>query len=405
MGFLAITFDERFGASADELGRLPTYEAFQEFDRGLELLPQYEYGEALQHFLHAFELDSAFFTALIYASVPVMQERRPQELDSLIQILEAHENELAEYDRHWMQFLQGFRDGDHDVVLRELSHASHVAPQSRATYLHAMFLELRNRPREELSVLSAIDPNRGAMRGNWLYWNRKAFAHHMLGEHDRELEAIREARELYPGEDMLRVPEIVALAALGKIDEVYELLYSIEDWAHGPARAVGRELRAHGSLEAAQEVFDHAVELLLALPPEEGAERGNRYSLGYLMYLAGEWDEALEIVEALVTEYPGERDYVVLLGATAARLGDRERALRMSERLIDLDIDTFWEYGNIPVMRARIAAALGDHSDAISLLQEAFRRGWVSPSRWHQFVEFEPLRDHPEFKELIRPKG
>jgi hypothetical protein len=77
----------------------------------------------------------------------------------------------------------------------------------------------------------------------------------------------------------------------------------------------------------------------------------------------------------------------------------------MSERLTELDTDTFWEYGDIPVRRARIAAALGDHSDAVRLLQEAFQHGWVSPNRWHQFVEFDPLRDYPPFQELLRPKG
>ena len=56
-------------------------------------------------------------------------------------------------------------------------------------------------------------------------------------------------------------------------------------------------------------------------------------------------------------------------------------------------------------LRPRIAAVLGEHAEAVSLLQEAYRLGWVHTASVHLDVDFEPLRDRPEYQELMRPKG
>ena len=52
-----------------------------------------------------------------------------------------------------------------------------------------------------------------------------------------------------------------------------------------------------------------------------------------------------------------------------------------------------------------LRAGVSEYAEAVSLLQEEFRQGWVFPIDLHHFVEFEPLRDDPEFQELMRPKG
>jgi tetratricopeptide (TPR) repeat protein/TolB-like protein len=402
MGFLAMTFDERFSASATQGGRLPTYEAYRAFDEGMEtLVGPYDSRAALPHFLRAFELDSTFLTPLIYASIAALNTARLPLVDSLLQVLEAHADQLSEYDRHWMRSLRAFIDYDHETALRAISSAAQIAPQSRASYLRAFTLQLLNRPREELEVLASIDPNRGGMRGNWLYWLRVIEAHEMLGEHTQALDASRKARDQYPGL-YFSYPEVVALVALGRTEDARRLLPEVENfWGH---IRLGNGLRSHGQIRMAQEVFDQTVEWVRALPPEEVAQETNRLYLAVALYHAEEWTEAWDVLEALVGEFPDDVDYVGLLGCAAARLGNRERALDISEQLAAMVEHEFQD--RRPVWQARIAAVLGERAEAVRLLEETFRQRWldygvtVNPN-----IDFESLRDYPPFQEFLRPKG
>ena len=108
-------------------------------------------------------------------------------------------------------------------------------------------------------------------------------------------------------------------------------------------------------------------------------------------------------MEVLVSEYPENEDYMGLLGVIAARLGDREKALKISGQLGAmarpklLDLNTQY--------RVRIAAVLGEPAEAVRLLQDALRKAWLNPPWFRVEVDFESLRDYPPFQELMRPKG
>jgi tetratricopeptide (TPR) repeat protein len=406
--------DERYATSADHIGHLPTYEAYQAFDQGMDLLLEdYNSQDALRHFLQAFELDSTFYTALIYAAIPVFNRGGRQLMDSILHVLTSNADRLSEYDRHWVRVHQAVIDADHEAALRAARSAARLAPQSRAAYLHAYLLELLNRPREELQVLAAIDPERGGMRGNWLYWIRVIVAHHMLGEHVQELDAVRRAREQYPDLTFFRGYEVGALAALDRVDDVRQILVEVEDQTRN--YYVAPAVRAHGHIRLARETCAQWVQWLRALSAEEAARRGNRFALAFALYYADEWAEALPIAEELVAEFHdvqrgGVRtldvtNYLGLLGVIRARLGDREGALDISERLAAMDTDEFLDLDNRTAWRAQIAALLGEHAEAVRLLQEKARQGWVYVPWLHHYAALEPLRDYPPFQEFMRPKG
>ena len=107
----------------------------------------------------------------------------------------------------------------------------------------------------------------------------------------------------------------------------------------------------------------------------------------------------------LAAEFPENQAYVGLSGVIAARRGDRERAMEISEQIAVMDTDLFLDEDGRTVWRSRILATLGEHAEAVSLLQETARSGWVNPFDLANIIEFAPLRDHPDFQELIRPKG
>ena len=120
---------------------------------------------------------------------------------------------------------------------------------------------------------------------------------------------------------------------------------------------------------------------------------------------AERWDEARRAYEQLAAEKPDEWSYQAQLGIIAARTGEREKALRISDQLATLDVastrNDWWPIYN----RACIAAVLGDREQSIALIHEAIEQGfWHFDHMWRD-MDLESLRDYPPFKELIRPKG
>jgi DNA-binding SARP family transcriptional activator len=403
MGLLAITLDERYSGWAGRMGHLPAYEAYQVFDEGMELLLQNPSSrDAQQQFLRAFEIDSTFFTALMYAAVPLINAGGRPLMDSLLQVLTSHADQLSEYDRHWMRFLQAVVDSDHEGAVRLGRSLVQMAPQSRAPLMYTYLLLCLNRPRAVLDILKDTDPDRGGVRGNRIYWDRLLDAHHMLGEHVQELEVAQRARERYPEQINFLRYEAIALAALGRVDEVKHLVAEFDGVAR--SRTPGEALLAHGHIEAAREVFDRTVEVCRELF-RESPEPQNKYRLTYALSNSGEYAEAWQIVEELVAESPENTDYVGLSGVIAARLGERQVALHISEQIGAMETNAFVGFDQRTVWQARIAAALGEYAGAVMLLQQAYRQGWLLLPEVKYFVEFAPLHDDPDFQELFRPKG
>ncbi len=90
-------------------------------------------------------------------------------------------------------------------------------------------------------------------------------------------------------------------------------------------------------------------------------------------------------------------------GVTAARIGDRTTADKMSKQLASVDAP--FTMGGPSFARAAIAAQLGERDEAIRLLQQAITLGFHDHDRLHVDISFDPIRNDPEFQEIMRPKG
>jgi tetratricopeptide (TPR) repeat protein len=430
MGLLAVAFDERLASTTHLMGQLPTYEAYQAFAEGMdEYSISGNMSAAQRLFYRAFELDSTFLTALIYASL-THTKIRPGELrsaDSLTQVLAAHSDQLSEYDRHWLHYLEAYVHGDQEARVVALRGAARMAPQSIAVFELVDALEQTYRNHEALEVLATLDPARGVMRGNRDYWSQMIVSLRYVGEHSRQLEVLHEARRHYPDDAWLDYTEVATLLDLGRVDEAEDLVpdLPIEQLRPGFHLWIGKEFLRHGHPEVAREVFDWIIEWMRDRPPEESAQERWRqpgyweYRLAHTLYYAEQWDEARRLFERLASELPDivpydpasegdfEADYVNCvgyLGVIAARLGERERALEISGQLAAMSQP--YLNGRHTEWRARIAAVLGQREDAVRLLREAYRQGAASPVRVFTHVDFNlPLRDYPPFQEFISPKG
>jgi len=260
-----------------------------------------------------------------------------------------------------------------------------------------------------------MDPERGWMRGYPYYYMLLAGAHHVLGDHERELEAAVRGREQYVGLRYMLF-EVRALAALGLVEQLNERLDQSlnmmggwsSNWTPGDLMlAAAAELRAHGYKAEARPILDRAVTWHEERPPEEAATANHRYGYALSLYQSERWEEADALFRELSTEYPTSVTYKGFLGVIAARRGDLEAASEIDGQLAAVDrpymigFHTYW--------RSRIAAVLEDRESAVRLLRDAAAAGWPyfrGSQYWiHSVMDFESLSHYPPYQELVRPKG
>jgi len=302
--------------------------------------------------------------------------------------------------------LRALLEGDRASSLPSIRRAAEIAPGSKAVYNNAYSAIELNRPREAINSLLKLDPERGPMRGWAHYWNVLAEAYHMLGEHKKELKAVRSGLKQYPDSFTLHGREVYALAALGKIDEMRRLWISLDVAFPMPRSSAGRrraalEWRAHGHPEMAADFLNDIIEWYEVRPAEE--KTTHRRDLAITLYYAERWEDSRTIFEEINIEYPDSLN--VWLGCLAARRGDRGEALLRINRLTEIHGTNKYDYGTLQHNQARIYALLGEKEQAVNLLQEAFRKGnyygiWLSRD-----FDLESLRGFPAFEEFARPKG
>ncbi len=135
-------------------------------------------------------------------------------------------------------------------------------------------------------------------------------------------------------------------------------------------------------------------------PPERELVRSG---LAHALYLLERWEDAQTLYDGLAGEFPENVSYLGSIGRIAARLGDRDHALRVSEELASLDVP--YMRGTNTRERARIFAILEDEAEAVRLLRQALGEGVQYGVWFHRDIDFESLHDYPPFQELLRPKG
>jgi len=409
MGALASLLDPRLSGFTDDSGSPPTYEAYLAFVRCDELYIAGEIANSVEHCLRAYAADSTYVLPLLYAAVSY-SNLQPIQADSLLRIAARAEDRLSRGDRLWLNHWRAYLDGDYAEALRLAREGADLIGGQNWHYTVGDDAIYANRPRETLEASARIDPARGWIRGWVYYWDNLTKAYHMLGDHERELQEARRGRRQYPESQQALRHELRALAALGRVDEVHALLEESRGlpgtryrYVEHSRRAVA-ELRVHGYRGAADEIIERALDWLRARLPDEGATSALRRRLAITLYLAERWQEAGEVFDSLAAEFPEDIGYTMgYPGVVAARLGDRETALRYDSALAALD--TPFLNGTNTYWRARVAAVLGDRDRAVELLRAAYAEGYKHDIHVHRNMDFESLYDYASFLELLRPKG
>jgi TolB-like protein len=389
--------------------RPPTFDAYQELVRKREIYSSDPSG-AIRHAERAVALDPrCLFTRWVLIAA-LMNQGVCEQAAQQVAAMEGLRGELTPFERHLLSLSTAFVARKWPEALTASRQMSELAPglewikHDRAVY------EIQvNLPRAAVATLSTAKPVPWGGLGEGSRVFMKALAQHMLGEYAEQLATVREGRARFPGDLRFLAEEAGALAALGRISELDEvvgaaLAVSATSGSAGAVMLQGvLELRAHGHPDAATRVADMAVDWYRGRPSDAASTERVRSGLAGALVAAGKLDEAQAILAALAGDFPDEIEYRARLGVLAALRGDRAEAGRISEELRRAEQPCL--YGSDTLARARIAAQLGDKEQAVALLRQAFSEGWPFGSDLHRDIDLEPLWDYPPFVELIRPKG
>lgn len=423
MGLLATDFDPILDS------RPPVYDAHREFIVGMELWGA-DYAQAAEHFRNACDLDPDHFLAWVWSAACWYVYEEYAKADSVLGDLDSRRESLTSFERLTLDWASAFIRHDYSEALRLLRRADEILDERESDkHLHRMTVKrylgrsamLVNRPEQALAALEEHRElhrrYRSEMLGGGTVWEAWGFelecnALHMLGNYERELHVARIAREQFPDWPSVRVSETNALAALGRVDELIETVEECLGATAEPGRT-GRHLvtrasaalRAHGQHDASVSLADRGAELYLSRKTPSQMTQEDLRAVGVLLYHAERWGEAQELFELLARVRPADLDAIGYLGTLAARRGDHEGAREVLEELGELESpylrghNTYWQ--------ASIAAVLGEKDRAVELLQTSLSEGaGLYHALWlHHDVDFEPLRDHAPFRELLRPKG
>jgi DNA-binding SARP family transcriptional activator/tetratricopeptide (TPR) repeat protein len=385
----------------------PSFDAYREYSEGSQAFSAGWFRQSIEHFTRALALDSTYLTAEVALAFAWQNAGEPARADSIVEKLRPLRHLLGPWERALLEQLAASLTSNPLARYEAARQTALLAPGSRPhLQWAALALEGMNRPGEALSILSDIDPARGELRGVVLYWHLMASAYHVLGRHDSELDAIRRGRAIAPDDARYVRPEMMALAAQGRLAEIDRLIDELlrmpgERASAGLVMTVtAAELHTHGFRQAARDVLDRAVAWYRTAVHTDG--QAIRLQLAEALVLAGENDEA-ELLLHEFTSGPHAIPAMGMLGVIAVRRGDDAEVARVTEWL-RAHHHPYTPYRPF-VWLGVIAAQLGDLEQATDLVRKAFLLGW--PYGWipHCYPLLDPLREHPPFLELLRPKG
>jgi serine/threonine protein kinase len=407
LGALASELDYKMQEMWSLGSRIPKYEAYQEYIRGADLfLSKHDWGACLEPFSRAYNLDTLFMLPLIYKCYAYSVLSQYNQVDSLVRFLSQRRASLGRIELFVLDEMNGRLSGNLAQGLSAMRQAGKLAPQSWYAFDWGYWALANNRPRECLEASKGLDA-----RNQWdVYWVNLAESYHLLGEHEKELEPAREGRRRFPTSSRPYFSELYALAAMGRMDELRELIEEQTTLSGittpaGVRRLAAVELRAHGHEDQAMMLLGEAIRWYESQSPEKLDSLRESYAL--TLNIARRWDKAKTGYEKLAKKFPKDSadgwGYESVLGIIAARQGDRTRAMEVSEWLKNLKLS--YLFGANTYQRACIAAILGEKEQAVALLKESFLQGSEFSIVVHRDFSFESLWNYPPFIEFLKPKG
>jgi DNA-binding SARP family transcriptional activator len=424
---LAALVDERLRSWATSASSQPaSYEAYRAFAEGMELRSRREYRAAAEAFHRAAAYDSTFTAPLLYAMLSHeaaiyhpdqarRDQRQAEQADSIGRYLEARRDRLPSWEAAWVDMEIAEREMDSPAWYAAMRRITDMTPEPQWLLRLAAVTRQVNRPVEALEILERLNPEEpGIPKWAETHLYMRLHLQHVLGNYEQELALLREYRRMTP-EVLPDHHEIRVLAALNRKAELEREMRRLQRNALDPFEVLGPAMEAfiHGQPDVARQAWEWYLEQPVERDPEDPEELW-RWGPAVALERLGRGEEARVHYERLLERASAGSDNVILfmgaLGRIAADRGDRAEALRYDRRLASLDLEPFREptlRRAIENERIQIAAALGDHRRAISMLETAIENGMPlygngDPEMFR--LRWLDLRGNSRYEALVRPR-
>jgi len=409
-GVVAGHVDTQVASWADVVAAPPSLEAYRAHLYGIELHLRGEYRAAISQFLKAANPEAGFTVPLLWAITASCNLEEYEQATAINEAVLACRSRLSPAERLGADYLTEWLAGDRGAALRTLGRVTELVPNSEVLAQLGRDAMLCNNPRYSVEILERVDPERGWIPSWTPYWQRLTEALHLVGDHERELDAARRGRRQHPEALGPLLYEGRAYAALGDTDAVGRI--GDEVVALGSDRFISagealftaaRELKAHGHYAAGVDMLARAIDWQRDWSVVGSPTVSDRLALARMHYEADQWPAAAELLAPLQRERPDDNDVLGSVGTLAARMGD-EVAARCAQSALGAKTGRF-HYGRHLVWAARIAAVLGDAGTALSLLRGAFARGYGHDVRLHTDIDLSLVARDERYQEMLRPRG
>lgn len=247
---------------------------------------------------------------------------------------------------------------------------------------------------------------------NWpSAWTLDALVHHLLGNYSEELERATAGIARFSPNAELALSEaraFIGLNAIAAATEVFDRIDTLSLDVHTRWEVmfeVAHEFRRHGHFEASERALGQLIRIVENEPEIHRFQRAETY------YAAGMYQRAIPLFEQELEGVSGfdRLPPAAMLIISLEAIGRSEEATRYEYIMQDFLPDS-----SHPNRRwaAAVAGSRGDPGEAVRLLQEAFQADvWyfgtdrATGTFLHVRPEFDPIRDHPLFVELMVPKN
>jgi len=388
----------------------PSYDAFQDFVRGLEAFFKRDLATATDRLRHAIMLDSTYglpYALLTYIDLTL---NRWPEADSLIGRVQRGTVRLSRGDRELIEYSAAFARGDTAGKWRAANESLRLFPGSaEVPLLAAAEAYGQGRPRAALTILGRTSPVRGLNLVSDRYWGIKEVAMHVLEDLPRSVDSVRRGRKQFPQSQVLLVAELEALGSLGRLDAIRRVLERDRAFRDGSdieqlawRNEAQRELFAHGHLDAGRRLTaetstwtrQHLVDTTSAAV---------RYQLGYLRFFEGRYQEMAASLAPLTRQRYEAQPALLLLALGAARRGDTAATAAYKATLLQPETrkNNPADAAREKLRIAQIEAALGRREQAIAVLREILATGFIPAVDFHYVPGIDSLQENPDFRRLL----
>ena len=402
----------------------PRIEAYVPFAEASLLQQDHRNEEAIELYLDSWALDSTFVLTLYFAGGAAWDLGEYQTADSLNQLVGRRFREtLTGAHRLHYDGSRAWFEGDLDAAYRAQQRVVALKPELwYQRHLLGTYCLATNRPAVLVETMLeakdriADDPVGGGVASLTWHLRHLARGYHMLGEHEQELEiALRLEQEGWVDPLGTEYFQGRALAALGRTDGVrqsFDRMVTLADSSYRAGLsmlAVALELRYHGFPQDYGPAVTRSLTWFEQQPGRLVSDPGHRAVYGAALYHAERWTQSEQVLREIESGSRLDVDVLGYLGLLAARRGDWQTADPFSAELERIGVEEINARARTWAYRARIAAVLGDRSDAVTYLKRAFDEKlnyMPSPKLHAQYrFDFEAMSDYAPYQELLRPKG